>query len=41
MQNYHCDADEAAQAGTVVRRLLTSQIGQIQPVLQEVDAQHA
>jgi hypothetical protein len=44
MPKYHCDADEAAQRGVVVQRLLTSQISQISqiaPVLQKVDAQHA
>jgi hypothetical protein len=35
------DAHEAAQAGTVVQRLLTSQVSQVEPVLDEVDAQHA
>lgn len=35
------NTDEAAQAGTVVQGLFARQIGQVEPVLQEVDAQHA
>ena len=35
------DAHEAAQAGAVVQGLLAGQIGQVEPVLDEVDAQHA
>ena len=41
MPKCHRDADQAAQAGTAVKHLLTSQAGQIAPVLQNVDAQHA
>jgi hypothetical protein len=35
------NAHEAAQAGTVIQGLLARQIGQVEPVLDEVDAQHA
>ena len=35
------NADEAAQAGTVVEGFLTRQVGEVEPVLDEVDAQHA
>ena len=35
------DAGKAPQAGAVVERFLAGQIGQVEPVLQKVDAQHA
>jgi hypothetical protein len=35
------DAHEAAQAGAVVQRLLANFVGQVEPVQDEVDAQHA
>ena len=35
------DAHETVQAGPVVQRLLAGQIGQVEPVLDEVNAQHA
>ena len=34
------DACKAAQAGTVIQGFFTSQIGQIEPVRNEVDTQH-
>ena len=35
------NAYEAAQAGTVVQGLLTCQVGEVEPVLDEVNTQHA
>jgi hypothetical protein len=35
------DAHEVAQAGAVVQRFLHGVVGQVEPVLQQVDAQHA
>ena len=35
------DANEAAQAGTVVQGFLAGQVGEVEPVLDEMDAQHA
>jgi hypothetical protein len=35
------DAHEAAQAGAVVQRFFAGLVGQVEPVLDEVDAQHA
>ena len=35
------NAHKAAQTGTVMGGLLARQIGQVEPVLQEMDAQHA
>jgi hypothetical protein len=35
------DAHEAAQAGAVVQRFLAGLVGQVEPMLDEVDAQHA
>ena len=35
------DANESAQRRRVVQRLLARRIGQVEPVLQQVDAQHA
>ena len=35
------DAGKASQAGTVVERFLVRQIRQVEPVLQEMNAQHS
>lgn len=37
----HIDADESTQCAVILKGLLSTGIGQVEPILQELDAQHA